>query len=129
MNMLIINGFITEDIFMSRTKSGVAVANFELAHRRNKRSNVEYYRCAAYGDTAVYVNEYFKKGDLCLIEGNLTIREWTDKFGVTRNRVQIAVHDIEFNHKKDIPKDEEETEEPDCSPIYDDDSKLLSAWR
>lgn len=128
MNMLIINGFITEDIFMSRTKSGVAVANFELAHRRNKRSNVEYYRCAAYGDTAVYVNEYFKKGDLCLIEGNLTIREWTDKFGVTRNRIQIAVHDIELHSKRPPEPETEDEEEPDYSPIYDDDSKLLSVW-
>ena len=105
MNKVLLRGNITKDIELRHTQSGVAVANFVVATRRNyKNQNGEYesdfIKCIAYRDTAEMIDKYFKKGSGIIIEGQIK----TGSYENNGNKVfttDVMVEHVEFIDKKE----------------------------
>ncbi len=114
MNKVILIGRNTKDIELKKTTSGVSVATFSIAVKRNfKNANGEYesdfFNCIAYRNTAELVSKYVGRGDQIAVDGRLQTRNYTDKSGHKVYVTEIIVDNVEFlQNKKDK---QEQTEE------------------
>lgn len=115
MNKCIFIGRNTKAIELKKTPSGVSVAEFSIAVKRNfKSANGEYesdfFNCIAYRNTAELISKYVGKGDQVAVDGRLQTRNYTNKEGRKIYVTEIIVENIEFlQNKKDK---QEQTEEP-----------------
>lgn len=106
MNKVILKGNITKDIELRHTGSGVAVATFTVATKRNyKNQNGEYesdfIRCVAYRETAEVINKYFQKGSGIIIEGNIRTGSYEGQDGKKVFTTDVMVEHIDFIDKKE----------------------------
>src|SRR4030067_1567136 len=101
-NAVFMIGRLTRDPDLKYTKNGSAVCSFSIANNRtyvtcgNKKEQVLYFNCVAWGKTGEVVAEYCKKGHRIGIEGRLLQRSWEDKNGNKRQTVEITVERIQF---------------------------------
>lgn len=114
MNLVVQKGRMTADPEVKIFEDGSKVCNFRIAVRRNfKNAEGEYdsdfFNCAAGGHTADYVEKYGRKGRMCLVNGSLRQRNYTDKDGNKRTDISIRVNDLEF---EDRLEDSDGGEEP-----------------
>ena len=101
LNKIIIMGRMTRDPELRRTNSGTSVASFTLAvDRPGKEKATDFIDCTAWKNTAEFVNSYFSKGRMAVVEGRLQIRDWTDPSGNKRRTAEVVVADIYFGDSK-----------------------------
>lgn len=106
MNRIIIMGRLTRDPELRRTQSGMAVASFNIAvdrpfsGRNGGEKQTDFIDCVAWDKRGEFVSKYFVKGQMCLVEGRLQIRDWTDKEGNKRKSAEIVADTIEFTESK-----------------------------
>ena len=101
MNKFIGKGNLTRDIELKDLGNDRKVANFSVAIRREyKNQNEEYetdfFNCSAFGRTAVFLSNYFKKGQEILITGHLQNNQWETESGEKRTATNIIVENVEF---------------------------------
>ena len=101
MNKFIGKGNLTRDIELKDLGNDKKVANFSIAIRREyKNQNEEYetdfFNCSAFGRTAVFLSNYFKKGQEILITGHLQNNQWETESGEKRTATNIIVENVEF---------------------------------
>lgn len=106
MNKFIGKGNLTRDIELKDLGNDRKVANFSIAIRRDfKNANEEYetdfFNCSAFGRTAVFLSNYFKKGQEILITGHLQNNQWETESGEKRTATNIIVENVEFCGKKE----------------------------
>jgi len=97
MKNLVISGNLTKDIELKYLPSGTACANFGLAvnKKTKKGETVSFFNCTLFGKRAEILNQYKKKGDPLLIQGEPQINKWqTD--GKDRRGLDVNVRDFEF---------------------------------
>ena len=105
MNKVILKGNITKDVELRHTQSGVAVATFTVAVRRNYKNQrgeyeSDFIRCVAYRETAELINKCFQKGNGIIIEGQIK----TGSYENNGNKVyttDVMVEHIDFVDKKE----------------------------
>jgi single-strand DNA-binding protein len=102
-NRVILAGNLTRDPQLSYLPSNTPVCEFGLAVNRrtrdkegNQREEVCYVDLQAFGRTAEMINQYFQKGRAILIEGRLRYRDWTNKEGQKRNKLDVVVENFAF---------------------------------
>ena len=104
MNTIIIMGRLTRDPELRRTQSGTAVASFSLAVDRPYTSGGErqtdFIDVVAWRQRGEFVSKYFTKGQMCLVEGSLQIRDWTDKEGNKRKSAEVVADNVYFTESK-----------------------------
>ena len=84
MNNIVIHGRLTRDPELRTTNNGKEVANFCVAvNRRFDRDTADYFDCQAWGKAAVFIQQYFRKGQEILVRGSMQSRKWQDKDGNT----------------------------------------------
>ena len=87
-NKVILIARLTRDVDLKYTASGTAVANFSVASNYsygsggNKKEQVSFFNCIAWGKLGEIMTEYCKKGQRICIEGRLQQRSWEDKTGI-----------------------------------------------
>lgn len=93
---VILVGNLGADPDMKYLQSGDAVTNFSLAVNRRRRGSdgnqvdeTDWYRVACYRRNAEIASEYLRKGARVLVDGQLSIREYTDKDGQKRTSVEV----------------------------------------
>lgn len=96
LNLQILQGRLTRDPELRRTKSGVPVASFTVACDRDIAANgqereTDFLDCVAWRGTAEFISKYFRKGSMILIYGRTENRRWTDKDGNKRVSNEINV--------------------------------------
>ena len=101
MNKFIGKGNLTRDIELKDLGNDKKVANFSIAIRREyKNQNEEYetdfFNCSAFGRTAVFLSNYFEKGQEILITGHLQNNQWETESGEKRTATNIIVENVEF---------------------------------
>lgn len=89
LNKVILIGRLTRDPELRYTTSDMAIVEFSLAvDRRFKNAQGEkvtdFFRCKAFKQTAEFVNNYIKKGNLVAVEGRIEIDEFTGQDGVKK---------------------------------------------
>lgn len=100
----IIAGNLTRDPELRTTPNGASVCGFTVAVNRvykdasgEKREDVSFIDCSAWGALGKMIADYAKKGTSVLVSGRLDQRSWDDKeTGKKRSRVEIVVEDFNF---------------------------------
>ena len=105
LNVAIIMGRLTRDPELRRTNSGKPVTSFTVAVDRDyapegQEKETDFIDCVAWQGTAEFVEKYFKKGSMIVVNGRLQLRNWTDKDGNKRRTAEILASNVYFGESK-----------------------------
>ena len=109
-NKVLLMGNLTRDPEVRHTSGDRTVANFGLAVNRRyktaageKREEVTFIDCEAWGYTAENIGKFFAKGRPIFIEGRLKLDTWEDRNdGSKRSKLKVVVENFQFvDSKKD----------------------------
>ena len=122
LNDITIMGRLTRDVELRYTKSETPVASFTLAVDRDfsNEKQTDFIDCVAWKKTAEFVDRYFSKGSMAVVNGRLQIRDWTDNNGNKRRAAEVVVDSIYFGESKKSASEAE----PTFSDLGDDDGDL-----
>lgn len=102
-NRVILAGNLTRDPQLSYTPNNTPVCEFGMAINRrwrdrdgNQKDEVCFVDLNAYGRTAETINQYMRKGRAILVEGRLRFRQWTNKEGQNRSKLDVLVETFSF---------------------------------
>lgn len=108
LNHIVIMGRLTRDPELRYTQSQTPVASFTLAVDRDfsgkdsGEKQTDFIDCVAWRSTGEFVNKYFSKGKLAVIDGRLQLRDWTDRDGGKRRSAEVIAEHVYFaDSKKD----------------------------
>ncbi len=102
-NKVLLMGNLTRDPELRFTASNQPVAQIGLAVNRHytsstgeKKEEVTFVDCEAWGRTAELINQYFAKGRPIFIEGRLRLDQWEDQQGQKRSRHKVVIESFQF---------------------------------
>ena len=101
LNKVIIMGRITHDLELKQTQSGAPFLRFTVAVDRSyvkqgEERQADFISCIAWGHRAEFINEYFSKGRMIALEGQLRTGSYDDKNGVKHYTTDINVDNVSF---------------------------------
>lgn len=103
MNTVNLVGRIGNELELQMTRNGKPTVRINLAVRRNKETT-DWFNLVAYNQTAQNITQYFQKGDLIGITGQLFAENWEKQDGTKVNTVKVLVQEYTFcngNAKKE----------------------------
>jgi len=108
LNKVTLMGNITRDIEMRALPGGQSIAQIGLAINRNwqgtdgqKKEEVTFVDCEAWGKTAEVMHKYLAKGRPVFIEGRLKLDQWEDKeSGQKRSKMKVVIESFQFIDSK-----------------------------
>lgn len=106
MNKVIFKGNLVRDPEIRANQSGEEYAYFTIAVRRDYKNNkneyeADYPRCVAFGNNAITIKNYFKKGSGILVEGKIRTGSYEDAKGNKVYTTDFPIDHIEFIDKKE----------------------------
>jgi single-strand DNA-binding protein len=105
LNRVILQGRLVADPELRHTQNNVPVASYRIAVDRsyatrdangNRQSQADFINIVSWRQAAEFVCRYFTKGSLILVEGQLQMRDYTDKEGNRRTIAEVVTDNIEF---------------------------------
>ena len=121
LNIAVIQGRLTADPEIRTTGGGTTVMSFSIASERNYEVNGErqtdFINCVAWRNTAEFINKYFSKGQMIIVEGSIETRQYEDRNGNKRTAVELVASRVHFSGKKEQPKPEEAPEPIDDAEL------------
>ena len=112
-NIVVLEGRLTDDPDIRTTAGGKLVANFTLASNRGK-NDPDWLDCVAWENSAEFLRKYGSKGRLILVKGHLQTRSYEDKEGKKRKITEVIVESLKpLDRASETPKTE-------FSPVDDD---------
>lgn len=121
LNLVVMQGRLTKDCELRYTKADKAVASFTIAVDKGGRdAGAIFVNCTAWEKTGEFIDRYFKKGDMILVQGKLDSRNYEDKNGVKRTAWEVVVNTVNFcggksNNENEKPRYQEHFTEMDGS--------------
>jgi len=98
MNKVCLTGRLTNDPEIREGEN--PVARFTLAVNRRVGDDADFPRCVAFGKTAEFVSNYFKKGMKMDIVGRIQTGSYQNKDGQTVYTTEVICEEIEFGESK-----------------------------
>ncbi|MEA4895900.1 MAG: single-stranded DNA-binding protein [Oscillospiraceae bacterium] len=102
-NKVILIGRLTRDPELRTSENGNRVS-FSLAVDREYeiegQPDADFFDVVAFKKTADFINEWFNKGMLVLVEGRLQTRKWKDRDGNNRTSVEVVAEKARFAEAK-----------------------------
>jgi single-strand DNA-binding protein len=106
-NKVLLMGNLTRDPELRYTASNQPVAQIGLAVNRvyttsagEKREEVTFVDCDAWGRTAEIMSQYLSKGRPVFIEGRLRLDTWQDQQGQNRSKIKVVIESFQFVDSK-----------------------------
>lgn len=101
LNVVAIMGRLARDPEMKMTQSGKHVITFRIACDRgrkdeNGQSVADWLDVIAWDKTAEFVDKYFRKGSLIIVDGSIQTRTYQAKDGSKRTAVEILARNVNF---------------------------------
>ncbi|MDQ0514214.1 single-strand DNA-binding protein [Mycoplasmoides fastidiosum] len=98
-------GNLSQDPVMGMSNSGVKYARISVAcsgipTKNNPKPPANYFSMAVWRGTAEFVEKYLKKGDGVFIEGNLTVRTYTNSDGRVVYSTEISVIQLQVTNRR-----------------------------
>ncbi len=132
LNKAIIIGNLTQNPEVKKTPNGQSVANFGVATNRIwtnqqgvKQEQAEFHNIVAFGRLADIVGQYLAKGRLCMVEGRLQTRNWTDQSGAKHWKTEIIAENIQLGPRGtgaiSSSNDQNSYSQPTSSTSYDNE--------
>ena len=102
---VIMMGRLVSDPELRTTPQGVNVCSFRIAvdrrfQQKGEERKSDFFNIVAWRQQAEFVNRYFSKGRMILVEGELTTRNYTDKNGNPSTWYEIVADRISFTGEK-----------------------------
>ena len=108
MNVAIITGRLTQDIKLNMSTTNVAVTSFTIATPKNyskdSGNTANFIDCVAFGKTAEFISNYFKKGSKIEVLGEINTRIY-EYDGAKRKAVELVVEKVKFGESKSTTAD------------------------
>lgn len=128
MNKVILIGRLTKDVDFRKGDNDKVSARFNLAvNRRFKNANgdteADFPSCVAFGKTAEFINNYFKKGSAIAITGRIQTGSY-EKDGAKVYTTDVFVDEAEFVESKGNGGSDNakaDTKAPETSASEEDD--------
>lgn len=105
-NQVILMGNLTRDVEQRTTPKGTVVGQFGLAINRSwtadngeRKEEVLFVDCTAFGRQAETLAKYVRKGDPLFVQGRLRREEW-EKDGVKKSATRVVVEEFQFLGKR-----------------------------
>ena len=104
-NKIILMGRIVADPEMKTTPNGTNVCTFRIAvdrryQKQGEDKQTDFFNIAAWRQTGEFVQRYFGKGRMILVEGELTTRPYTDKNGNQATWYEVVAERVSFTGEK-----------------------------
>ena len=102
LNHVVIMGRLGRDPELRYTQVGIPVVSFSLAVDRDFKDKntgervTDWIDVVAWRDTAEFVSKYLAKGRMCVVEGRIQVRDWTDQNGNKRRSVEVIAENVYF---------------------------------
>lgn len=101
LNVVAIQGRLTRDPELKNTQSGTSVCSFSVACDRSytpkgEERKADFFEIVAWRQTAEFICKYFQKGSMIAIEGSLQSRNYQDKNGNNRTKIEILANNVSF---------------------------------
>ena len=89
-------GHLGKDPEMRTTQNGQQVANFSVAvsHKVGDTEHTIWYNVACWGKLAETAEKYLRKGNPVMVNGQLSIREYTNRDGQKGFSVDVTCRDL-----------------------------------
>lgn len=107
LNRVVLVGRLTRDPELKSVGSGSTLCKFGIANNRSyttggdKRDEVNFFNCTAWGKQAEILGQYARKGKQLAIEGRLQYRSWDGADGKKQSAVDIIVENFQFLGSRD----------------------------
>jgi single-strand DNA-binding protein len=102
-NKIILMGNLTRDIELRYSQSGSAIGSTGLAVNRKWKTNtgeqkeeVMFVDITFFGRTAEIANQYLRKGRQVLVDGRLSLEQWTAQDGSKRSKHAVIVENLQM---------------------------------
>lgn len=103
LNTVSLQGRFTRDPDFKKTQNNISLVDFNLAV--NQEDRTVYVPCVAWRELAETICRFFKKGQMCVVIGELNSRLITAKDSVNRPqryiKLEVIVHKIFFVDRKE----------------------------
>ena len=103
-NKVILMGRLTADPEMRQTQSGIPVVRFRIAvdrpFQKDKERQADFINITAWRNTAEFVNKFFTKGKMAIVEGALRNNDYTDNNGVKHYSMEVQADNVSFGESK-----------------------------
>ncbi len=104
-NRVIMMGRLVTDPELKSTPQGVNVCSFRIAvdrrfQKQGEERKSDFFNVVAWRQQGEFVNRYFSKGRMILVEGEMTTRNYTDKNGNPATWYEIVADRISFTGEK-----------------------------
>lgn len=105
LNRVILQGRLVADPELRHTQNNIAVASYRIAVDRNyatrdasgnRQTQADFINIVSWRQSAEFVAKYFTKGSMILVEGQLQVREYTDRDGNRRYQTEVVTDNINF---------------------------------
>ena len=102
LNSVTLIGRLTRDPELRQVGEGNSVCNFGIANNRtfmqngNKREQVSFFNCVAWGKLGEIINQYCQKGKQIAIQGRIAQSTYDNKEGVKVSKVEIVVDNMQL---------------------------------
>ena len=116
-NLVVLTGRLTADPELKKTNTGISVTSFSIAvnrrYRAGEETQTDFINIVAWRQTAEFITNYFKKGNMIGIEGSIQTRKYTDKNGNNRVVFEVVANNAQFvESKKDSSPAALQSDEP-----------------
>jgi len=129
MNQVNLVARIGKEIELKYLPSGSAIASFSVAVNQDykkdgqKVEKTSWFDITAFGKTAENVNQYFNKGSMIGITGELEQQTWTAQDGSKRSKVIIKLQNFTFIDKRqDNQQQQQQAPQQQQQVQYEDES-------
>lgn len=120
MRVMTISGNVGNEPEIRQTNSGMNVANFSVAVRRNRPDkdgsyNSDWVRCSLFGKRADVIERYFHKGSHVVVTGDWGFDTYQGNDGTQHTNLTLNVQGYDLPDRKSSKKQDEPVD------ISDDD--------
>lgn len=104
-NTVVLMGRLVSDPELKITNTGKEVTSFRIAVDRSyvkqdEERKADFFDVVAWGKTAAFVCQYFKKGNLIAVDGRLESRTYQAKDGSNRYVVEVMANNVSFTGER-----------------------------
>lgn len=104
-NKIILMGRLCVDPELKTTPQGVNVCSFRIAvdrrfQAKGEEKKSDFFNVVAWRQTADFVQKYFAKGRMIMVEGEMTTRPYTDKNGNQATWYEVVADHVSFTGEK-----------------------------
>lgn len=127
MRAMTISGNLGNDPEIRQTNSGMNVANFSVAVRRNRPDkdgnySSDWVRCSLFGKRADVIERYFHKGSHVVVTGDWGIDTYQGNDGTQRTNLTLNVQDFDLPDRSQNGQSKQPAQaDEDSIDISDDD--------